>query len=67
MAAGFAASTHFILVTESPSFVLPYAYGYFSFKDLAKIGVIVTLLSAVLIAVGMVVAGLPAGVPLPTK
>jgi len=67
MAAGFAASTHFILVTESPSFVLPYAYGYFSFKDLAKIGVIVTLLSAVLIAVGMVVAGLPVGVPLPTK
>ncbi len=65
LAAGFAASTHFILVTESPSFVLPYAYGYFSFKDLAKIGVIVTILSAILISIGMVVAGLPAGVPLP--
>lgn len=64
MAAGFAASTHFILVTESPSFVLPYAYGYFSFRDLAKIGIIVTILSAVLIAVGMVVAGMPAGRPL---
>ncbi len=64
MAAGFASSTHFILVTESPSFVLPYAYGYFSFKDLFKIGVILTLVSAVLIAAGMVLAGMPAGVPL---
>ncbi|BCV22838.1 SLC13 family permease [Moorella sp. Hama-1] len=65
MAAGFASSTHFILVTESPSFVLPYAYGYFSFKDLFKIGVIMTIISAVAIAVGLVIAGMPAGVPLP--
>ena len=67
MSAGFAASTHFILVTESPCFVLPYAYGYFSFKDLAKIGVIVTLLCALLISVWMVIVGMPAGVPLPVK
>lgn len=67
MSAGFAASTHFILVTESPSFVLPYAYGYFSFKDLAKIGVIVTILCALLISVWMVIVGMPAGVPLPIK
>ncbi len=65
LAAGFAASTHFILVTESPSLVLPYAYGYFSFKDLAKIGVLVTVLSAVLISIGLVLAGMPAGRPLP--
>ena len=64
MAAGFAASTHFILVTESPSFVLPYAYGYFSFKDLAKIGVVVTVISAFMIAIGMVIAGMPAGRPI---
>jgi sodium-dependent dicarboxylate transporter 2/3/5 len=61
MASGFAASTHFILVTESPSFVLPYAYGYFSFKDLFKIGVILTLISAVIISAGLVIAGLPEG------
>lgn len=65
MAAGFAASTHFILVTESPCFVLPYAYGYFSFKDLAKIGILVTILSAMLISVFIVVIGMPAGTPLP--
>ena len=67
MAAGFAASTHFILVTESPSFVLPYAYGYFSFSEMARIGVWLTLLSAVMVSVGMVVAGLPAGLPLPGR
>jgi sodium-dependent dicarboxylate transporter 2/3/5 len=61
MASGFAASTHFILVTESPSFVLPYAYGYFSFKDLFKIGSILTLISAAIISAGLVVAGLPEG------
>ncbi|MDN5345370.1 MAG: solute carrier family 13 (sodium-dependent dicarboxylate transporter), er 2/3/5 [Clostridia bacterium] len=64
IAAGFASSTHFILVTESPSFVLPYAYGYFSFKDLFKIGVIMTIISAVAIAVGLVIAEMPAGIPL---
>lgn len=64
LAAGFASSTHFILVTESPSFVLPYAYGYFSFKDLFKIGLILTIISAVLIAVGLLIFGMPVGIPL---
>jgi sodium-dependent dicarboxylate transporter 2/3/5 len=71
MASGFAASTHFILVTESPSFVLPYAYGYFSFKDLFKIGGILTVISAVIISAGLVLAGLPEGKviakPVPTQ
>lgn len=61
MASGFAASTHFILVTESPSFVLPYAYGYFSFKDLFKIGIILTVASALIISIGLLLAGMPAG------
>lgn len=64
MAAGFASSTHFILVTESPSFVLPYAYGYFSFKDLFKIGIILTIISAIAISAGFVLAGMPAGIPM---
>jgi sodium-dependent dicarboxylate transporter 2/3/5 len=67
LTAGFASSIHFILVTQSPSLVLPFAYGYFSFKDLMKIGVCVTLISAAVISVGMVVAGMPAGVPLAVK
>lgn len=64
LAAAFASSTHFILVTESPSFVLPYAYGYFSFKDMFKIGIILTVVSAVVIGVGLVLMGVPAGVAL---
>jgi sodium-dependent dicarboxylate transporter 2/3/5 len=69
LASGFAASTHFILVTESPSFVLPYAYGYFSFKDLFKIGGILTVISAIVISIGLVAAGLPEGKlnPVPVK
>ena len=67
LTAGFASSIHFILVTQTPSLVLPFAYGYFSFKDLAKIGILVTLVSAVVIDVGMVIAGMPAGVPLAIK
>jgi sodium-dependent dicarboxylate transporter 2/3/5 len=65
LASGFAASTHFILVTESPSFVLPYAYGYFSFKDLFRIGSILTLISALIISAGLVAFGLPAGTVTP--
>lgn len=53
MAAGMSAASHYILVTQSPSFVLPYAYGFFSFKDFAKIGIVVTLLGGLLISVGM--------------
>lgn len=61
MIGGFAASTHFILVTESPSFVLPYAYNYFSFKDFLKIGIILTVFCAILISIGFMLAGMPAG------
>ncbi len=59
--AGIASSIHFILVTQSPSLTLPYAAGYFSFKDLAKIGFLVTLVSALVLSIGMTVAGMPAG------
>ncbi len=64
MTAGFASSIHFILVTQTPSLVLPFAYGYFSFKDLVKIGILVTLVAAVVIDIGMVLAGTPSVVRL---
>ncbi len=67
LTAGFASSIHFILVTQSPTLMLPYAYGYYSFKDLAKFGAMVTLISAAVIAIGMAVAGMPGGLPLPIK
>jgi len=59
-----ASSAHFILVTESLCFVLTYAGGYYTFKDLFKVGTITTIACAVIIALGMVLAGMPAGTPL---
>jgi sodium-dependent dicarboxylate transporter 2/3/5 len=58
LASGFACSVHFILVTQSPSIALPYGSGYFQIKDLAKLGILVTLISAVVITIGLAVAGL---------
>ena len=65
--AGIASSIHFILVTQSPSLTLPYAAGYFGFKDLTKIGVLLTLISALLISIGMTLAGLPGGTLVPVR
>lgn len=64
MTAGLASSTHFILVTESLCFVLTYAAGYYTFKDLFKVGSVVTAVSAIVIALGLVIAGMPAGTPI---
>jgi sodium-dependent dicarboxylate transporter 2/3/5 len=64
MAAALAASTHFILVTESLAFVLTYASGYYTFKDLLKVGSITTLACTAIIALGLLAAGMPAGTPI---
>jgi sodium-dependent dicarboxylate transporter 2/3/5 len=64
MTAGLASSTHFILVTESLCFVLSYAAGYYTFKDLFKVGMILTIIGAIVIALGMLLAGMPMGTPL---
>jgi sodium-dependent dicarboxylate transporter 2/3/5 len=65
MTAGLASSTHFILVTESLCFVLTYGSGYFTFKDMAKIGIVLTVIGGIAISVGMVLAGMPMGTPIP--
>jgi len=44
--AAFTSSLAFILVTESPTNVLPYSAGYFSIRDMAKVGVVMTLAAA---------------------
>jgi sodium-dependent dicarboxylate transporter 2/3/5 len=63
LTAGLASSIHFILVTQSPTLMLPYAYGYYSFKDLAKFGAVVTLISAAIMTIGMAVTGMLTGLP----
>lgn len=40
----------YILVTSTPTSIIPYSYGYFSIADMAKPGVIITICSAVISA-----------------
>jgi sodium-dependent dicarboxylate transporter 2/3/5 len=48
--AGFASSLAFILVSEGPTTIIPHAAGYFSIKDMAKAGVLMTLAAALCVA-----------------
>lgn len=56
--AAFTSSLAFILVTESPTNVIPYAAGYFSIRDMAKAGVLMTLVAAVCVTASITVMGL---------
>lgn len=59
--AAFTSTLAFILVTESPTNVLPYSAGYFSIRDMAKVGIWMTLAAAVCVTVSMTTFGLFAG------
>ena len=48
--AAFTSSLAFILVTEGPTTLIPYAAGYFSIKDMAKAGLWMTLAAAACVA-----------------
>jgi len=55
--AAFTSSLAFILVTESPTNIVPYSAGYFSIRDMAKSGVLMTLAAAVCVTLSVVVVG----------
>ena len=55
--AAFTSSLAFILVTESPTNVLPYSAGYFTIRDMAKTGVWMTLAAAVCVTVSIASVG----------
>jgi len=55
--AAFTASLAFILVTETPTNVIPYASGYFTIRDMAKAGVWMTLIAAFCVAVSVLSIG----------
>jgi sodium-dependent dicarboxylate transporter 2/3/5 len=44
--AAFTSSLAFILVSEGPTTIIPYSAGYFSIKDMAKAGVLMTVCAA---------------------
>ena len=41
--AAFTSSLAFILVSEGPTTIIPYSSGYFSIKDMARAGVLMTV------------------------
>lgn len=50
MPAALTTSMAFILVTSSPTNVIPYSAGYFSIKDMAIAGVVVTIIASVIVS-----------------
>jgi sodium-dependent dicarboxylate transporter 2/3/5 len=54
--AAFTSSLAFILVSEGPTTVIPYSSGYFSIRDMAKAGILMTIAAAACIALTQYVA-----------
>lgn len=51
--AAFTSTLAFILVTESPTNVLPYSSGYFSIRDMAKVGIVMTIGAAACVTIAV--------------
>ena len=51
--AAFTSSLAFILVSEGPTTVIPYASGYFSIRDMARAGLWMTVAAAACVAVAV--------------
>jgi sodium-dependent dicarboxylate transporter 2/3/5 len=51
--AAFTSSLAFVLVSEGPTTIIPYASGYFSIKDMAKAGALMTVAAAVCVALSV--------------
>jgi sodium-dependent dicarboxylate transporter 2/3/5 len=47
----------FILVTSTPTNVIPYTSGYFTIKDMAKAGIWMTIASSISITISIAVIG----------
>lgn len=58
---GITSSLSLIMVTSSPTNVIPYSSGYFSILDMAKSGVVLTLISSVIICLSVYGIGLLSG------
>ena len=55
--AGITASLAFILVTSTPTNVIPYSSGYFTIKDMAKAGLWMTIASSICVTLSICVIG----------
>lgn len=61
MPAAITASLAFILVTSTPTNVIPYSAGYFSIQDMAKAGTVLTIISSVIVAAVLFIVGTMTG------
>lgn len=59
--ASITASLAFILVTSSPTNVIPYSAGYFSIRDFARSGLVMTAVTTVVVSLDIYVIGLFTG------
>jgi sodium-dependent dicarboxylate transporter 2/3/5 len=59
--AALTSSLAFILVTSTPTNVIPYSAGYFSIVDMAKAGIIMTIVSSIIVAGSIYAIGLLRG------
>ncbi len=59
--AALTTSMAFILVTSTPTNVIPYTAGYFSIRDMALSGVVMTLIAAPIVGATIYVVGLVTG------
>ncbi len=55
--AALTTSMAFILVTSSPTNVIPYSAGYFTIKDMAVAGVAITVVASVIVSVVIFLVG----------
>ena len=55
--AAFTSSLAFILVSEGPTTIIPYSSGYFSIRDMAKAGILMTFAAAACVAATQYVEG----------
>ena len=55
--AAITTSMAFILVTSTPTNVIPYSAGYFSIRDMALSGIIITIIAAPLVSAAILTVG----------
>ncbi|OPL11708.1 MAG: hypothetical protein AVO39_05165 [delta proteobacterium MLS_D] len=60
--AAFTASLGIILVTQTPTNIIPYTSGYFSIVDFAKVGLVMSVIMAVLVTAVIAVIGPISGI-----
>ena len=56
--AAFTSSLAFVLVSEGPTTIIPYSSGYFTMKDMAKVGVVMTVAAAACVTASITAARL---------